>query len=111
MKPINVALVGCKFMGKAHSNAWKNVAHFFDLGVRPVLKVACDTNEKVLGEFAAKWGWEETETDWHKIVERDDVDVVDVATPPGVHRDIAVAAAQSGKHVFCSRIQRFYNRL
>ena len=103
MKEINVALIGCKFMGKAHSNAWKNVAHFFDLNVRPVLKVACDTNEQVLAEFAARWGWEETETDWRKVVERDDIQVVDVATPPGVHRDIAVAAAQSGKHVFCEK--------
>ena len=103
MKEIKVALIGCKFMGKAHSNAWKNVAHFFDLDVRPVLKVACDTNQQVLAEFAARWGWEETVTDWRKVVERDDVDVVDVATPPAVHRDIAVAAARSGKHVFCEK--------
>ena len=103
MKEINVALIGCKFMGKAHSNAWKNVPHFFDLNVRPVLKVVCDTNEQVLGEFANRWGWQETETDWKKVVARDDIDVVDIATPPGVHRDIAVAAAESGKHVFCEK--------
>lgn len=103
MKDINVALIGCKFMGKAHSNAWKNVAHFFDLGVRPVLKVACDSNEQGLAEFAARWGWEETSTDWKQVVARDDVDVVAIATPPIVHRDIAVAAAESGKHVFCEK--------
>jgi predicted dehydrogenase len=103
MKEINVALIGCKFMGKAHSNAWKNVPHFFDLDVRPVLKVACDTNEQVLGEFAAKWGWEETATDWKQIVARDDIHVVDIATPPAVHREIAVAAARSGKHLFCEK--------
>ncbi|MFV1966611.1 MAG: Gfo/Idh/MocA family protein [Pirellulaceae bacterium] len=103
MKEINVALIGCKFMGKAHSNAWKNVAHFFDLNVRPVLKVVCGTNDRVLAEFAAKWGWEETETDWSKVVQRDDIHVVDVATPPGLHRDIAVAAAESGKHLFCEK--------
>ena len=103
MKEINVALIGCKFMGKAHANAWKNVPHFFDLNLRPVLKVVCDTNEEVLHEFAARWGWEETETDWRKIVARDDIHVVDIATPPGVHRDIAVAAAESGKHVFCEK--------
>jgi len=103
MKDINVALIGCKFMGKAHTNAWKNVAHFFDVNLRPVLKVACDTNEKVLAEFAATWGWEETETDWRKIVARDDIDIIDVSTPPHVHRDIAVAAAEAGKHVFCEK--------
>lgn len=103
MKEINVALIGCKFMGKAHSNAWKNVPHFFDVNLRPVLKVACDTNEEVLADFADKWGWEDTETDWRKIVQRDDIHIVDVATPPSVHRDIAVAAAESGKHVFCEK--------
>jgi predicted dehydrogenase len=103
MKDINVALIGCKFMGKAHSNAWKNVAHFFDLNVRPVMKVACDSNDQGLAEFAARWGWQETATDWKTVVARDDIDVVAIATPPIVHRDIAVAAAQSGKHVFCEK--------
>jgi len=90
-------------MGKAHSNAWKNVPHFFDVNLRPVLKVACDTNEQVLTEFAARWGWEETETDWRKVVQREDIQIVDVATPPSVHREIAVAAAEAGKHVFCEK--------
>ena len=103
MKEINVALIGCKFMGKAHSNAWKNAPHFFDMNLRPVLKVVCDTNEQVLGEFARRWGWEETETDWRKIVARDDIDVIDIATPPDVHCDIAVAAAEAGKNVFCEK--------
>jgi len=103
MKEMNVALIGCKFMGKAHTNAWANVAHFFDMPVRPVLKVACDTNEQVLGEFADRWGYQETETDWRQIVSRDDVDVIDVATPPDTHCEIAVAAAEAGKHVFCEK--------
>ena len=103
MKDINVALIGCKFMGKAHSNAWKNAPHFFDMNVQPVMKVACDTNEQVLGEFARRWGWQETETDWRKIVARDDIDVIDIATPPNVHCEIAVAAAEAGKHVFCEK--------
>jgi len=103
MKDINVALIGCKFMGKAHSNAWKNAPHFFDMNLRPVLKVVCDTNEQVLGEFARRWGWQDTETDWRKIVARDDIDIIDIATPPGVHCEIAVAAAQAGKHVFCEK--------
>lgn len=103
MKDINVAIIGCQFMGKAHSNAWANVNHFFDINFRPVLKVACDLNEATLSAFAEQWGWQETETDWKKVVERDDVDVVVITTPPGVHRDIAVAAAKAGKHVFCEK--------
>ncbi|MDP6044637.1 MAG: Gfo/Idh/MocA family oxidoreductase [Phycisphaerae bacterium] len=103
MKEINVALIGCKFMGKAHSNAWKNAPHFFDMNLKPVLKVVCDTNEQVLGDFARKWGWEETETDWRKLIARDDIDVIDIATPPDIHCDIAVAAAEAGKHVFCEK--------
>jgi len=103
MKEINVALIGCKFMGKAHSNAWKNSPHFFDMNVQPVMKVACDTNEQVLGEFASRWGWQETETDWRKIVAREDIDVIDIATPPNVHCEIAIAAAEAGKHVFCEK--------
>ena len=95
MKDINVAIIGCQFMGKAHSNAWANVSHFFDIPFKPVLKVA--------SECDAKWGWQETETDWKKVVERDDVDVVVITTPPGIHRDIAVAAAKAGKHVFCEK--------
>jgi predicted dehydrogenase len=103
MKEINVAIIGCQFMGKAHSNAWKNVTNFFDVNFRPVLKVACDLNEATVSSFAAQWGWQETETDWKKVVQRDDVDVVVITTPPGVHRDIAVAAAKAGKHVFCEK--------
>jgi len=103
MKEINVALIGCKFMGKAHSNAWKNAPHFFDLNLKPVLKVVCDTNEEVLGPFAQRWGWQETETDWRKIVARDDIDVIDIATPPNVHCEMAVSAAEAGKHVFCEK--------
>jgi len=103
MNEINVALIGCKFMGKAHSNAWANAPHFFDMDVTPVLKVVCDTNEQVLGEFAARWGWAETTTDWREVVARDDIDVVDIATPPDVHCEIAVAAAEAGKHVFCEK--------
>lgn len=103
MKEINVALIGCRFMGKAHSNAWKNVPNFFDVNLKPVMKVLCDLNEEAAKEFAARWGWEEVETDWRRIVEREDIDIVDIATPPGVHREIAVAAARAGKHVFCEK--------
>jgi predicted dehydrogenase len=103
MKELNVAIIGCQFMGKAHSNAWKNVSSFFDLDVKPVMKVACDLNEDVAKKFAKTWGWEQTETDWEKVVARSDIDIIDIAVPPAIHRDIAVAAAKSGKHIFCEK--------
>ena len=71
--------MGTKFMGKAHSNAWKNVGHFFDTPIMPVLKVAVGRNERALKEFAERWGWEETETDWKKVVSRKDIDIIDVS--------------------------------
>jgi len=103
MKTMNVAIIGTKFMGKAHSNAWLNAPRFFDMGIKPVLKVACGRNEEDLREFADTWGWEETETDWRKVVERDDVDIVDISVPTYMHHEIAVAAAKAGKHIFCEK--------
>lgn len=103
MKTLNVAMIGTKFMGKAHSNAWLNAPRFFDMEIKPVLKVACGRNETDLKEFAAKWGWEETETDWRKAVDRDDVNVVDISVPNYLHHEIAVAAAKAGKHIFLEK--------
>jgi predicted dehydrogenase len=103
MKTMNVAIIGTKFMGKAHSNAWLNAPRFFDMGIKPVLKVACGQNEKELRDFADRWGWEEIETDWRKVIEREDVDIVDISVPTYLHRDIAVAAAKAGKHIFCEK--------
>ena len=103
MNKMNVAIVGYKFMGKAHSNAWKNAPFFFDLNVEPVMKVACGRHEEPLKEFAKRWGWEETETDWRRVVERDDIDIVDIATPTFLHHEIAVEAAKAGKHIFCEK--------
>lgn len=103
MKELNVAIIGYKFMGKAHSNAWKNVNHFFDVPFKPVLKVACGRNAEAVQEFADRWGWEETETDWKKVIERADVDIVDISTPPILHYEIALAAAKAGKHIFCEK--------
>ncbi len=100
---INVALIGTKFMGKAHSNAWKNAPYFFDMNLRPVLKVACGQDEDSLKTFAANWGWESIETDWRRIIERPDVDIVDISVPQHLHHEIAIAAAQAGKHIFCEK--------
>ena len=103
MKKLNVAIIGAKFMGKAHSNAWTQVGHFFNLGAMPVLKVACDLVEESARELAARWGWEHTDTDWRRVVHRDDVDIVDISAPTYLHHEIAVEAARAGKHVFSEK--------
>ncbi len=103
MKKLNVAIIGDKFMGKAHSNAWRQAGLFFDIPLEPVLKVACGRNAEQLKEFAARWGWEEVETDWRKVIERKDIDIIDVSTPTFLHHDMVIAAARAGKHIFCEK--------
>ncbi|HJW90178.1 MAG TPA: Gfo/Idh/MocA family oxidoreductase [Anaerolineales bacterium] len=103
MKTVNVAIIGTKFMGKAHSHAWSSVPKFFEVPIKPVLKVACGRDEQATREFAQTWGWEEIETDWRKVVERPDIDIIDISTPTYLHRDMAVAAAQNGKAIFCEK--------
>jgi predicted dehydrogenase len=100
---LNVAMIGYNFMGKAHSQAWRNAPCYFDVEATPVLKVVCGRTEKPLKAFAERWGWEETETDWTRVVARDDIDIIDIATPTALHRDMAVAAARAGKHIFCEK--------
>ncbi|MBI9046591.1 MAG: Gfo/Idh/MocA family oxidoreductase [Anaerolineaceae bacterium] len=100
---INVALIGTKFMGRAHSNAFIDVPFFFDLPLKPIRKVACGRNQQELNSFASKFGWEETETDWRKIIERDDIHLVDICTANDTHAAIAIAAAKAGKHVICEK--------
>jgi predicted dehydrogenase len=103
MKDLNVGIVGYKFMGKAHSNAWKQAPLFFDMGVQPVLKVACGRNQAALKAFADRWGWEEIASDWREMVHRDDVDVVDISAPQYLHYEIAMEAMRAGKHIFCEK--------
>ncbi|SEI44913.1 Predicted dehydrogenase [Dyadobacter koreensis] len=102
-KELNVGIVGYKFMGRAHSNAWLKAPLFFDLPAKPVLKTACGRQEKSLKEFAEKWGWENIETDWKKLVSSPDIDIVDIALPQNLHYEIALAAAKEGKHIFCEK--------
>jgi predicted dehydrogenase len=103
MKTLNVGIVGYKFMGKAHSNAWMKAPLFFDMPVTPVRKVACGRHQESLAAFASRWGWERTENDWKKMVKRDDVDIVDISAPQYLHYDIAMEALRAGKHVFCEK--------
>ena len=100
---LNIGIIGYNFMGKAHSNAWLQANKFFDAPYTAVLKAACGRNGDATRAFADNWGWEHVETDWQKVVERDDIDVIDIATPQVLHHDIAVAAAESGKHIFCEK--------
>jgi len=102
-KEINVAIVGTKFMGRAHSNAYIDVPHFFDLPARPVMRAACGRNVADLKGFAQRFGWQTTEMSWERLVERDDVDLVDICTSNVTHMPIAVAAAKAGKHVLCEK--------
>lgn len=103
VKKINVGLVGYKFMGKAHSHAYKDMPMFFDADAVPVMKAICGRNEEAVREAAEKWGWEGYETSWERLVARPDIDLVDISTPGDSHKDIAIAAAQNGKHVFSEK--------
>ncbi len=98
-RPLNIGLVGCGFMGRTHSNAFSAVNRFFDLPIRPVLKAVCARDPAEVRAFAATWGYESTETDWRKLVARDDIDLIDIASPNDTHAAIAIAAAEAGKLV------------
>jgi predicted dehydrogenase len=102
-KPLNVGMVGYGFMGRAHSNAYSQVNHFFDLGHRPVLKAVCARSADKAKAFADQWGYESVEADWRKLVERKDIDLIDICTPNNTHAEIATAAAQNGKMVLCEK--------
>jgi predicted dehydrogenase len=103
-KSLNVAMIGYGFMGKAHSNAYRKVGNFFpDLEHRPVLKCLCARDAAKAGVFAETWGYESVETDWKKVIERDDIDLVDICSPNDSHLEIAVAAAKAGKMVACEK--------
>ena len=103
MKTLNIGLVGYGFMGRTHSNAFLHAPRFFDLPYKPVLKAVAARNEERVKKFAANWGYESYETDWRKLIERKDIDVVDIASPNDTHREIAIAAAQAGKMVMCEK--------
>src|SRR5205809_1206763 len=100
---LNVGMIGYGFMARAHSNAYRKVNNFFDLEYRPVLKAVCARDAAKVKTFAETWGYESVETDWRKLVERKDLDVIDVCTPNNLHREIALAAAAAGKMILCEK--------
>jgi len=104
MQDINIAIIGHRFMGKAHSNAWRQVRRFFPGNLWPRMKVLCGKacNEE-LEATAAQFGWEEFDCEWRRVIERDDIQVVDIATPGNLHAPMVIAAAQAGKHIICEK--------
>ncbi len=103
MSDIGVGLVGYKFMGRAHSNAYRQVAAFFDVDPKPVMRAICGRDIAATQAAADKLGWESIETDYHALVARDDIGLVDVSTPGYTHRDVVLAALAAGKHVICEK--------
>jgi predicted dehydrogenase len=101
MKQLRVGLIGYGFMGRTHSNAFRKVNNFFDLEYQPVLKAVCARDAHKAKAFAAKWGYESVETDWKKLIERDDIDLIDIASPNNTHAEMAIAAAKAGKMILC----------
>lgn len=103
MKELRIGLIGYGFMGRAHSNAYRKVNNFFDLEYKPVLKAICARSGDKAAAFAKQWGYESVETDWRHLLERADIDVVDICTPNNFHAEIAIAAAKAGKMVLCEK--------
>ncbi|MEZ6143725.1 MAG: Gfo/Idh/MocA family oxidoreductase [Zavarzinella sp.] len=102
-KPLNIGMIGYGFMGKAHTNAYCQANHFFDLPYKPVLKAVCARNAEAVQKFATTWGYESTESDWRKLLERKDIDAVDICVPNNLHKEIAIAAAAAGKMILCEK--------
>jgi predicted dehydrogenase len=103
-RPLNIGMIGYGFMGRAHTNGYKRVGDFFpELQHRPVLKAACARSADKIQAFASQWGYESTETDWRKLVERKDIDAVDICVPNNLHKEIALAAAASKKMILCEK--------
>ena len=100
---LGVGMVGHAFMGNAHSHAWRTAPRFFDLPLDPVMQVVCGRDATRTAQAAQRLGWAEFDTDWHRVVERADIDLVDICTPGDTHAEIAIAALAAGKHVLCEK--------
>ncbi|GAK39351.1 Gfo/Idh/MocA family oxidoreductase [Paenibacillus urinalis] len=103
MSSVRVGMIGYKFMGKAHSNAYRSVPMFFPQAVKPEMSVICGRDPKGVKEAQEQFGWQESVTDWRELVTREDIDLIDINAPSDVHKEIAIAAAQAGKHIFCEK--------
>ena len=103
-KALNIGLIGVGFMGRTHTNGYKRVGDFFpELQYQPVLKAVCSRRLEKVSAFAEQWGYQSVETDWHKLIERDDIDAIDICAPNNMHAQIAIAAAEAGKMILCEK--------
>ena len=103
IKNLRVGLIGCGFMGRAHSNAYLRLNNFFPVQHRPVLQAVCDVNLEKAEQFREVWGYQRAEADWRRLMEAKDIDLIDICVPNFLHREIAVAAAQAGKMILCEK--------
>ncbi|PZT70974.1 gfo/Idh/MocA family oxidoreductase [Streptomyces sp. SW4] len=102
-RPLRIGMVGYAFMGAAHSQGWRTAGRAFDLPLTPVLAAICGRDADAVRAAADRHGWAAAETDWRALIERDDVDLVDICTPGDSHAEIALAALAAGKHVLCEK--------
>ncbi|WP_035453164.1 Gfo/Idh/MocA family protein [Alicyclobacillus herbarius] len=102
-RQIRIGMIGYKFMGKAHSHAYRDLPFFFDMDALPVMEAISGRDEAGVKAAAEQFGWNSFETDWRRLVERDDIDVIDIVTPNNTHAEMAIAAAKAGKHVICEK--------
>jgi predicted dehydrogenase len=103
MAEIGVGLVGYKFMGRAHSNAYRQVGRFFDVDPAPRMVAICGRDEAGVKDAAEQLGWEGYETDYHDLIARDDIELIDVSSPGDTHKEVVLAALAAGKHVICEK--------
>ena len=103
MKTLNVGMIGYKFMGKTHSNAWRQVGKFFPVAAQPVLHTICGRDKKGVTAAAKQLGWKHVATDWRDVVANPDIHVLDINTANDTHAEISIAAAKAGKHVLCEK--------
>lgn len=96
-------MIGYQFMGKAHTHAYRDVTFYFGGEAKPVLKAIAGRQEEKVKQAAREMGWEAYETDWRRLIERDDIDLIDIVTPNQTHAEMAIAAAEAGKHVICEK--------
>ena len=102
-RTLRVGLIGYRFMGKAHSNAWRQAPRFFHLKANVELHTICGRNAAGVQAARAQFGWQKAATDWREVVESPLIDLVDIVTPTNCHAEMAIAAAQNGKHVLCEK--------
>src|SRR5262249_44419433 len=102
-RAINICLIGQKFMGRTHSNAFLKVGKFFDVPILPVMHTICGRDQRELNEFKDRWGWRHATTEWKRSVKDPAIGLVDIGTPNHLHAEMSIAALEAGKHVACEK--------